>query len=233
MIKSICLVCLMCLLVPVVYADWISINSGGSENITITPGSYIEGFFIRNDLITPITTIPGIITPSNGGGGGGQTSIESTIDVRIITPNVAPGEPVKAVITIYNPGGKQNNVIIWYYLTNPNGDILQQTQSLILELDNGYTTIQKELVIPPDSMLGEWDFIVIQPIQGREANINSMATFVVVRSTTPDKIKATLLKVALLFSIIFFMGFYASKKHKEERNYAADGYPEEIDEETK
>ena len=55
-----------CFFIPLINADVISLNSGGSETIVISPNEYIDGFF--SDI--PTTPTP---TSNDGGGGGGGT----------------------------------------------------------------------------------------------------------------------------------------------------------------
>lgn len=58
---------LIVVIVPSASADVISINSGGSDNIIISPDSLIDGFFSQTP-ITPITSSVSSTTPSDEGG---------------------------------------------------------------------------------------------------------------------------------------------------------------------
>lgn len=54
-------------------ADVISINSGGSGNISVTPDQYSEGFFSDPGFPPPAAAgEEGVVTPPGGGGGGGR-----------------------------------------------------------------------------------------------------------------------------------------------------------------
>lgn len=69
-----------------IQADVISINSGGTGNVILNPGKYIEDFFFGHQNVTAEEEAE---TPSTGGGGGGTPSTTPTIITNI---DVEPDE---------------------------------------------------------------------------------------------------------------------------------------------
>ena len=96
---------LLCIFIPLVQADLISINSGGSENIIVNPGANIDGFFLgsvcgdgvcnsdETCLTCPadcgVCTTPDDGTGGGGGSGGGTTTPEIVVEPMEINIKLA------------------------------------------------------------------------------------------------------------------------------------------------
>ena len=103
-IELISLLLLVALLVSLVKADIMSVNSGGSSNITVTPDQYSEGFF-SNPGEQP--EVPGEVTPPSGGGGGGGGRV--TVGNLTVSPsqfyiNILINTNVQKILTVTNIG---------------------------------------------------------------------------------------------------------------------------------
>lgn len=81
-----------------VNADMISVDSGGNENITITPNPYIEGFF---------SGIPVSVPPIPPSGGGGGVSINFALEPDEIIKTLKINSVFDQVITVQNLGTNQ------------------------------------------------------------------------------------------------------------------------------
>ena len=118
-------------------ADVISLNSGGSTNLSVSPNEYIEGFFfgIEELATTPVcgnsvietgetcddgNTVSGdgcsstcqIEVPGGGGGGGGGTTINIKVEPAELNVNLEVNTNVEKIITITNLGSSSATVKI-------------------------------------------------------------------------------------------------------------------------
>ena len=101
-------------------ADIISLNSGGSDTIVISPNEYIEGFFWNLEEEETPATSTSVTTSSGsggGGGGGGATASKPTIDNLVIYNNFLDVSIVKNAtktvgIRMRNKGETEININI-------------------------------------------------------------------------------------------------------------------------
>ena len=68
-------------------------------------------------------------------------------------------ETVKADITIFNTGDlPDDDVVLEYWLTNPNGMEFGRTSEQFLEPVIGKHILRRSIRLPPNAILGEWRF---------------------------------------------------------------------------
>ena len=89
-------------------ADVISLNSGGSQEIAVTPDKYVEGFF---------SGIEGIVAeeeeqPPTSGGGGGGSSLNINVDPSELNINLAIDTTIERTITVTNLGTRSATVSV-------------------------------------------------------------------------------------------------------------------------
>lgn len=120
---------LVLLLIPVINADVVSLDSGGNESITISPNPYIEGFFSG----IPVSAPPPV-------GGGGRVSVNFALEIDEIITTLKINTVSDQIIKVQNLGAKQ----ITLSLSQEGLDnmIIFEQESLVL---NGYET--KELKV--------------------------------------------------------------------------------------
>lgn len=149
-------------LIPIIPADIISINSGGSEQIVINPDSYIEGFFTGDTVSVPVcgngiietgegcddgNTLSGDGCSSScqieggggagGGGGGGGVTKKLTVSPEEFTITMAVNTTQQQTITITNAGTTAATVTISASMfdanSNPVDMILINTTAFTLQ----------------------------------------------------------------------------------------------------
>lgn len=106
-IELISLLLLVALLVSLVRADVISVNSGGSSNITITPDQYTEGSFGNPGEEQPPVAGGEEVGPGGGGGGGGGGRVTAgnlTVSPSQFYINILINTNVQKILTVTNIG---------------------------------------------------------------------------------------------------------------------------------
>jgi len=140
----------------------------------------------------------------SGAAGGGQTAGPYDLFVSTIRPRYLPADKVDAVFTITNTGKiPDSDVILVYWLTDPNGIKHGVTIENFLEVTPGTHPFVKSVFLPEQSMLGGWTFnaqlfTVVQPV------ISSQGPFEVVESLPfLDVIRGGLKNISLLVALNF------------------------------
>lgn len=205
-------------------ADIVSINSGGSTYVAITPTNYWEGFFFGE-----ITTTGGNV--SGGGGGGGlppTTAAEiAKITVEVIGMEHTRGDNVRAEIIINNPDSEVDVTIV-YYLSNPNAEVFDETKEIIKKLDSGTTTLNKKLSIPNEAEYGNWRFNVLYMVPG-QPNVLAYDSFEVY----PSSSRTDVLKLVGLVLIVLLVFTFHRERKKRQQYYDQENSGELEDESSK
>jgi len=121
-----------------VNADVISVDSGGNENITITPNPYIEGFFSGIPVSVPPTP------PTDGGGDG--VSINFALEPDEIIKTLKINSIFDQVITVQNLG--TNQITLSISQQGLDNMIIFEQESLVL--DGGETKELKVKFVAPN-----------------------------------------------------------------------------------
>ncbi len=133
--KKLLIVFLIFLIFPVINADVISLNPGGSGNVVVNPHEYIEGFFSGIPEIGPIcgngivetgeecddgNTVSGdgcsatctveAVTPPEGPGGGEAVTPTISVSPTEFNINLAVNTNVEKIITVTNLGTSSTTV---------------------------------------------------------------------------------------------------------------------------
>ena len=145
-VKGLFILLLILIIFPQISADVISLNSGGSNNIVISPDTYIEGFFSCSPYTcaglgyncgtwsdncggtidcgtcaSDYTCTSGVCvaTPSDDGGGGSTPTVQISVEPTEINLKMAINTAIDKTIKIKNLESNQITVIIFQQgLTN-------------------------------------------------------------------------------------------------------------------
>ncbi len=94
-------------------ADVVSVNSGGSINLVITPDKYIEGFFSQiPSPIIPVTPPSGGGETGGGGGGGAATASNIVVVPTELSIDTTVNSTVERAVTISNYGSSSATINI-------------------------------------------------------------------------------------------------------------------------
>ncbi|MDD5700049.1 MAG: hypothetical protein PHH00_02545 [Candidatus Nanoarchaeia archaeon] len=114
-IEILSLLILAALLVSLVRADIISVNSGGSGNISITPDEYTEGSFGDPGIEQPAAeeVPPEVVVPGGGGGGGGRVTVGNiTVSPSQFDITMLINTNIRKTLTVTNSGTTSRTITI-------------------------------------------------------------------------------------------------------------------------
>ena len=194
----------------VTMADIVSINYGGSNNVTITPSKYLEGFFFGN----LISSGNGTVSTSGGGAPLEEGVAVFEVRVEVLKDKYIRGDEVFADITISNPAaivGKAVNLT--YYLSAPDGIVFDESREVLKEIKEGNLTIQRKLSVPDAAIYGGWRFNVMYNVPG-EKMILAYDSFEVYEHTS----SANILKLVGLLLVIMLV-FTFHREHQKRKSY--------------
>jgi len=149
------------------------------------------------------------------GGFEGGTGSAGPYDVFASTlrPRYTAGQKVDAIVTITNTGDKvDDDVILVYWLTDPNDNKFGVTVENFLEVDIGEHIFVKSVFLPQQSVLGGWTFNVqlfttvqsVRSSQGPFEVVDKLPLLDILRGG----LKNVSLLVSLNFGIIFLVLFF-------------------------
>ena len=200
------------LLASSVSADIISINSGGSNNLVITPSKSLEGFFFPYEEIS-VGTIGGQDPVHSGG----SSSTAGPFDIHIMATEEIyeeKSEIIAEIIIMNNGISSENETKFSIYLLSPSGKIYETSEEIIVSLKSGINTFSKVLKLPVDGELGGWR---VYGIYGPDSS-NPRTVFdsfeVTDETIKRNLLKEVLLKMILLVGIMIFM-FKVENKDKK------------------
>lgn len=116
-----------------------------------------------------ITSLGGVGESGSGGDGSGEAGLYDVI-VDVNKNKYEPVDEVSAKITIINMGDiPDEDTIMIYWLTMPNGDKWGETKEQFYEVPPGEKVLEKTIALPNNAELGEWKFnvdyfTVVQPV---------------------------------------------------------------------
>ena len=166
-------------------------------------------------------------TPVTAGGGSGSfTDIPLYIYVKIPEGNTIQAGKIKAYITLVNLGGREKtDVIIYYYLEDPDGVIHNKKLEIIEYVNTGETVIERELDLPKNAITGEWKFHAAH-ILPDETEITAMTVFRIYNS----QLWITIVIIALL---LIFIIYRERKRNKDAERTVKENYVIEREEQKK
>jgi hypothetical protein len=141
------LLILLALLFSLVKADIISVNSGGSGNITITPDQYSGGFFSGPGIPGEGVIVPPGEVPGGPGGAGEETYLNIQVSPNQFNINMLVNTNVHQVISITNIGTTSGTVGITQ--TNLSNMIIVENISILLA--PGETKIIGVIFVAPNA----------------------------------------------------------------------------------
>jgi hypothetical protein len=218
------IIMLLTLFVTNVNADIISVNSGGDNQVVITPGGAIESFF---------TGLTSQSAGGGGGGGGGRAEVPGfSITVIPQQSSVVQDNALPIKIIFNNDIGEEHDVTLHYYVeqvvfqpgwteTMRFGEITESASVLPL----GNYELERIIQVPNNATLGNWSIVVEYISKNRQ--LSTFAGITVVKSIWPS-VQYFLIFVVLFTILTWYLLIY--RRRNKDDGFIIGGRDEDDDE---